>query len=116
MKLFKMFIQKSPILALLLSVFFVILSSIVTFSTIYITTVLLFIVSLITSSRILTYRLGKTFFIIDTTWNLIEKRSCNRDEAQKKYKEHSLKVASVTYPIMLLLFIAWCIIEIIIRR
>lgn len=116
MKLFKMFIQKSPILALLLSVFFVILSSIVTFSTIDITKVLLFLVSLITSSRILTYRLGKTFFIIDTTWNLIEKRSCNRDEAQKKYKEHSLKVASITYPIMLLLFIAWCIIEIIIRR
>ena len=62
------------------------------------------------------YKFGKTRLVISRTWDAIERKYGNTEEAQNKFKEHHLKIASITYPIMILLFIAWCIIEIIIRR
>jgi len=59
------------------------------------------------------YRTGKYPFLMrDTTWNSLRLKY-SEEEAQKKYKEISLKRASVCFLIASLSFVTWAILEVI---
>ena len=73
-----------------------------------------FLSSIFSFLRIVTYRIGKFPFIMsDTIWDVIRLKHKNSEEAEERYKNYSLKSASIWFSIMSLTFVIWMIIEII---
>ena len=69
--------------------------------------------SLLCIVRTLTYKVGKIPFLMsDKTWDSLRLKY-SEEEADEKYRELSLKVAAICYPISVISFIVWATIEII---
>ena len=113
-KIFASFIRKSPKLSFTFAMMITIVAIIAArYAEIPLLVGFLFAGSLLSWSNIIGYMIGHIPFSRDTVWHSFKKKYEDEEEAEEKYKEHTLKVASITYPIMILLFIAWVIIEIV---
>ena len=92
----------------------VIISSIAAFySSVIILVAIMFASSLISSIRMFTYRVGKVpFLVIDTIWSWLRLKYSEED-ADERYKAHSLRTVKIFYPIAIISFLVWAITEIV---
>lgn len=122
MRIFKNFIIKHTYIALFFSILILVFCIVIAYvkfpSTIEIEHITIeeFLILFVTLSSFLTifsipcYKFGKTRWVISTTWNIIERKYGNTKEAQEKYKEHNLRIASILFPMSILAFIVYIII------
>lgn len=74
---------------------------------------IMFVSSLICVIRMLTYSAGKIPFLVsDTIWDLLRLKH-SEEEADEKYKAHSLKAVTIFYPIAIISFLIWVIAEVV---
>ena len=114
MKIFASFIQKRPKFAFVSAIIIMIVSIIaIRYAEIQLVVGLMFVASMLSWSNIIGYIIGHIPFSRDTMWYSVKSKYKDEEEAEEHYKERSLKIASIFYPIMILLFCIWVIIEVI---
>ena len=72
---------------------------------------LIFALAIASVLRITTYRIGKIpFLVLDKTWDTYSLKY-SKEEAKRKYKEMSIKRASVYFLLALVTFLSWIVCE-----
>ena len=105
---FKQFLTKHYKLGFFVSISIALLSGVrTTFPGLNIAIVLAFAGGVVSFSEIISYRVGKIpFFMIDKTWDNYRLKYSG-EELEEKYKEHSLKWASIGFMIAVISFAIW---------
>ena len=109
---FKQFLTKHYKLGFFISISITLLSGVRTiFPEVNFAIVLAFAGGVVSFSEIISYRVGKIpLFMIDKTWDHYRLKYSG-EELEEKYKEHSLKWASIGFMVAVISFGVWIIIE-----